>query len=434
MAQGWEGTSRSASLLQRAGMGGAILLAVLVVGFLARPDGRGPGGGALEVRDAEPGEATAAPSGPAVTRPEPRPTPTPEPGDQLEGALIGQWATQEVPSSLDPMHAAVAWDGARRLLVFGGERPGVDDSRVEHLGEAWLYDLVDHGWRQLPPSPLTPRSGAAAAWTGNEFIVWGGIGPTSIFADGAAYDPDDDRWRELAPAPLSPRHGAAAVRTAAGEVLIMGGRDNASGHADGARYDPVADAWTVAPPLPWALSRWGAPAAALAAGEEVLVWLPEPWEPEGTPPLRLAGDEWSPIAPSATPDSSLTPQAVGTGPVLGVRSRWGDSGHLEGELVRLAPDGAAWRVLTEVPFTAHEPFVTVAMAERYLVVLELAGGRAAAYDTVEARWLDLPSPAYGGGHVPALRTFETPDGFLLFGPGLPGWELRRFVLDGEARP
>lgn len=42
---------------------------------------------------------------------------------------------------------------------------------------------------RLPPSPLSPRRGAAAAWIGDRILLWGGIGPAGAASDGAWFIP-----------------------------------------------------------------------------------------------------------------------------------------------------------------------------------------------------------------------------------------------------
>jgi hypothetical protein len=111
-------------------------------------------------------------------------------------------------------------------------------------------------WRQLAASPLSPRVGHSAVWTGGDLLIWGG-GPFGVrpLADGAAYDPAADRWRRLPPAPLAGRSGHAAVWTGT-EMLVWGGARPASGGrsevvlADGAAYRPATRTWRPIAPAP----------------------------------------------------------------------------------------------------------------------------------------------------------------------------------------
>ena len=114
------------------------------------------------------------------------------------------------------------------------------------------------GWRQLAASPLSPRIGHSAVWTGSELLIWGGRPPGGRpKGDGAAYDPAGDRWRRLPPAPLAGRFGHAAVWTGS-ELLVWGGaRPAGAGRsevalADGAAYQPATRTWRPIPPAPLA--------------------------------------------------------------------------------------------------------------------------------------------------------------------------------------
>ena len=88
---------------------------------------------------------------------------------------------------------AQAWTGSRVMFWGGGTTRGPGDAppaTVKPGGAA--YDPGGDRWEALPAAPLTPRAGAVAAWTGREFIVWGGEGDESHraqFDDGAGYTP-----------------------------------------------------------------------------------------------------------------------------------------------------------------------------------------------------------------------------------------------------
>ena len=86
------------------------------------------------------------------------------------------------------------------------------------------YDPVTDTWRTIADGPV-PADGAPTqlipqgAWTGSEFVVWGGWGDPIA----AAYDPTTDRWRDLPPGPLEPRAGQAVVAWA-DRVAVVGGQ------------------------------------------------------------------------------------------------------------------------------------------------------------------------------------------------------------------
>lgn len=57
------------------------------------------------------------------------------------------------------------------MLVFGGV--ALHDDRS--LWDGAVYDPSRSRWERLPPSPIAPGQGDyAAAWTGQELLVWNG--------------------------------------------------------------------------------------------------------------------------------------------------------------------------------------------------------------------------------------------------------------------
>lgn len=136
-----------------------------------------------------------------------------------------------------------------------------------------------HTW--LADAPVGERGGAAAVWTGAEYLVVGGdtaatdgitlsdgamsaaesmtVGPNgevvedpSVRADAYALDPADGAWRRLADAPF-PVHQAAAVWT--GEEVVVVDWDRA------AAYSPTTDTWRRLPDLERGVGPWPVTAA-----------------------------------------------------------------------------------------------------------------------------------------------------------------------------
>jgi hypothetical protein len=147
-------------------------------------------------------------------------------------------------------------DDANRSVV-----PAIDDTAVTESGDQTslpttpekLASLLDVGAKlPLPPGPLGGRSEPAAVWTGDLFLIWGGVGygPTSgesALADGAAYDPVANTWTPLPPSPIAGRGYPAAVWTG-DEMLVWGGGAGGKSISDGAAYNPATETWrTLAP-------------------------------------------------------------------------------------------------------------------------------------------------------------------------------------------
>lgn len=156
--------------------------------------------------------------------------------------------------------------------------PGVEGSEAPGVGAGWQDDVAarDPGWHALPAAPLRPAFGAAAAWTGTEFVVWGGYagGGTpgeEAVAQAGAYDPAADRWRHLPDAPIPGAHDGEALWTGS-EVWVLGGFGGEAGRQPmlgAAAYDPATDRWRGLPdlPEPMVAAAWLETAAAVIAAD-----------------------------------------------------------------------------------------------------------------------------------------------------------------------
>lgn len=107
----------------------------------------------------------------------------------------------DLPRTIDDdvgsvQYAMVAAEGGS--LLYGGWSGG-----DEYVARVLRFDV--HGdadrWTRYPDPPVTPGGNHATAWTGSEFLVFGGtpapfrLGPRE--PEGAAFDPDQGRWRPL---------------------------------------------------------------------------------------------------------------------------------------------------------------------------------------------------------------------------------------------
>ena len=269
-------------------------------------------------------------------------------------------------------------------------------------------ERADVRWRPVAAAPLSGRFQPAAAWTGREMLVWGGAGCEVACsgdgirpqADGAAYDPERDTWRSLPPSPLSPRSGPLAVWSGR-ELIVWGGTSAGTALGDGAAFDPEANRWRPLPASPLA-GRFAAPPGTVAqvpgvwTGTEMLVWgqgagldADQAELPAGAA-YNPAADRWRVLAPA--PVSPRIVEAVWTGREMLV---WGgQSGR------RYFDDGAAydpggdrWRTLPPAPLAARFTFA-VWSGERMLIwggeSSEEAFDDGAAYDAASDSWRSLP--------------------------------------------
>lgn len=168
-----------------------------------------------------------------------------------------------------------AWTG-KQFIVWGGAGCGDPD---ESCGDGSSYDPATDSWAMIAPSEISAaRDTAVSAWTGAEFLVWGGfqlrgaITANTIALDsGAALNPVTGTWRAISRAGApSLRMHPSAVWT--GRTWIIFGGQSASGAAvsdRGYAYEPLTDTWRRINDDGAPSPRWGA--AIAWTGTEVVV-------------------------------------------------------------------------------------------------------------------------------------------------------------------
>jgi len=160
--------------------------------------------------------------------------------------------------------ASAVWTG-HEWLVWGGRGP----SQVP-FGTGSGYRPASDTWVEISQSDAPEaRGGHSAVWTGSEMIVWGGFAKTSLNT-GGRYSRDRLSWEPVASvgAP-SARQGHGAAWT--GKYMVVFGGQNASGLLnDGGLYDPTLNQWTALPAGQAPTARSGA--TVLWTGSGVLVW------------------------------------------------------------------------------------------------------------------------------------------------------------------
>ncbi len=192
--------------------------------------------------------------------------------DPLEGAPIG------ARSDFVSVSTGTSW------ILWGGRDP-----LGAPLDDGASFDAASSSWSTLPPATLAdaggeagastafaPRSGAAAAWTGEELIVWGGqgAGAADTKGDGARLLPSDGTWSRMSEidAP-SPRVHALMVWDDADGMAIVWGGQAAGGNAQatGGRYSVAADNWSAVAASPLD-ARLGASAVWDPLRRRMIVW------------------------------------------------------------------------------------------------------------------------------------------------------------------
>lgn len=166
-------------------------------------------------------------------------------------------------------------------IVWGGLDP-----QGAPLRDGALFDSATATWTPLSEA-LTPaddggadafggRSGAAAVWTGQQLLIWGGQGqaPSDTLGDGARLDPASGSWTRISSvgAPMARADATMVWDDLSGRAVVWGGRA-ASGAAasGGGRYAPAADAWSAIAPSPLQ-ARLGASVVWDPARRRMIVW------------------------------------------------------------------------------------------------------------------------------------------------------------------
>ena len=165
----------------------------------------------------------------------------------------------------------VVWTD-KEMLVWGGYTDGATAYQGCHLdchrNDGACYNPATDSWRTLSTANApSKRSGAAAVWTGQELIVWGGGNENEALRDGGRYLPAFDRWLPL------PTEGAPSARVGAQafwtgrEMIVLGGysRDYQVMYQDGAAFSLETGRWR-------SLPAGGVRSLALWTGQEILTW------------------------------------------------------------------------------------------------------------------------------------------------------------------
>lgn len=287
-----------------------------------------------------------------LSHPDAVPNPPPAVDQPMDlAAELGPGWTELPPPPEVRSGSATAWTGSH-LLVWGGYVFDGSGGKSP-WDDGFTFDAASRTWSRIPDGPLSGRSDAAVAWTGEELLIWGGFTgdccePSEMFlGDGAAYDPVAHRWRVLPQAPIVER-APFSVWTGR-ELVVWGSRGRELHLRDGAAYDPAADTWRRIADAPWELSD----ATPIWTGEEMIVFgssLDGNNRSQTPTAVGLAydpaQDRWRAIAPS-----ELSPQAHTAGwPGAGEMIAW----DYEQGSAAYDPATDTWRRLDDVPLRFYE--------------------------------------------------------------------------------
>ncbi len=273
------------------------------------------------------------------------------------------------------VHHTAAWTGTS-LLVFGGST-SLNGALV--AGGA-RYTPSNDTWVLLPTSLApSPREGAGSVWTGERWLIWGGLGASVYLADGAEYDPVANKWASL-PAPpvgFAGRRGHTAIWTGT-HLLIWGGLSSGGTHADGAAYHPASKTWQMLPTYPGAGRHRH---SAVWTGSRMVVWGGQ-------------GDDAA---------------AVGTGYQFEPGAN---------------PSAGTWTAVPASPLAARHSHAAAWTARGMVIwgglVNEVPVGDGALWENGSGTWANLPSATGFLGAAARVQTAGTGAGLYFFGGATVG--------------
>lgn len=237
----------------------------------------------------------------------------------------------------------------------------------------------------LNPGPLSPRTGAATAWTSAGLMVWGGAiepvnmglpGPGREFADGAVYHPATDTWTAMAPGPLpADRSGPTALVTEQGVVVTRG--------VHTALWDPETNTWRSLDDAPAAVEDL------VLAGEWVV-------SVSANAQLDVDSGRWIPL--SARPEPLDRPVGIWNGSELVVVERQGLD---QAAAVAFSFETRTWRTLP-VPVGLNGLALSAARDRERVVFVDYEM-HVASWREGDAAWSTLPSvPARFYEYTPTI--------------------------------
>jgi N-acetylneuraminic acid mutarotase len=263
-------------------------------------------------------------------------------------------------------------------------------SPANHHRDGFIYDPRLDRWRPMSMEGApSGRSQMAAAWTGQELLVWGGWSDQGLCPNtGGAYNPRTDSWRELpvAGAPIG-RIEPACIWTGR-EMIVWGGLLAGERHATatGARFDPEKQQWTplpekdAPPPLRGHQAVW--------TGEDMIVWgganLDESWPVNRGLNVGAryspARNAWSELPRAAAIQGRIYHCAAWTGSEVLIWGGGDQENGLASTGASLDPEHAVWKIVDSTDGPAPRSLATAVWAGNGLLIYGGSTGGSSAFD------------------------------------------------------
>src|SRR5439155_10921514 len=131
----------------------------------------------------------------------------------------------------------LVWTG-REMIAWGGFVPSLSNTLLSNSGGR--YDPATDSWTSTAAAfaPVA-RAQHVAVWTGNEMIVWGGIGNNGLLVSGGRYNPTAGTWTPTSTTNAPQLTSGTAATWSGTHMIVWNGRLVAGG-----RYNPASNGWS----------------------------------------------------------------------------------------------------------------------------------------------------------------------------------------------
>jgi hypothetical protein len=141
--------------------------------------------------------------------------------------ISGSWTPMSTVGAPSPrLGAPAVWTGSE-MIVWGGHDSGADHA---NLYDGAKYDPVSESWQPIATLPDEGTDSQNAVWADGRMMVWLGNA-------GWMYDPDRDEWTRMNPDGAPQDAERAAIAWTGSEFIVWGGGRHESEGAH-ARYRP----------------------------------------------------------------------------------------------------------------------------------------------------------------------------------------------------
>lgn len=270
------------------------------------------------------------------------------------------------------------------MIIWGGRSFPTDRQNT-----GGVYVPSTDTWRLTSTvNAPDPRYAHTAVWTGNEMIVWGGIGSTNTGNTGARYNPASNTWTVTSVTASTPaKRGAHTAVWTGSEMIVWGGRSGSTAYDNGGRYVPATDTWQPT-------STTGTPSAryshsAVWSGSKMIVWGGGTSTPTDTgAQYDPATDAWQPTSATGAPNARSAHTAIWTGNKMIV---WGGGSYSGG---RYDPISDAWQPMSTSGYSGGVIGDTAVWTGREMIVWGGGNSNGGRYDPAADLWQPTSIPRF----------------------------------------